>query len=303
MYFKSGIGNLIAATPAMQALTSMEPDGRIDVCLDAGWNHDDRIPAIYEILNTLPFVGKVKKYPGDEIDKYKKWFFPVQCEPSTLSQTVMTKTKQHWPHIGWRKDMLHEVDANMDIARSLGYAETTVPLKAITLAEGPGIDFPRPIIGLCNGAFNAPMWKKKHWPFFGPLADTMRLYFGASVIGVGGPGELEGVKLKHDYCGELSITESAKVIDQCDIFITTDTGCMHIADALDIPQIALFGATIASKNAPLSKSAKVLKSPIACAPCQYEERFHSCTHAGCMEAIVVGEVVHWVEKILNKRGR
>lgn len=303
MYFKSGIGNLIMTTPAMQSLASMESDNKIDVCLDATWTQDERIPAIKDILNSLPFVRQVLKYPGDDISKYEKWFFPVQCAPSELTKEVMTKTKQRWPSPGWREIFIHETEVNMQTARSLGYNKPMIPPKYMSLAEGPTLEFKKPIIGLSNGAFRAPMWVKKHWPHFAMLSDTLRLYFNASVIGIGGQGELDGVTLEYNYCGKLSITESAKAISQLDLFITTDTGCMHIADALDISIIALYGSTLASKTAPLGKKTKVLKPFLSCAPCQYEERFHSCQHAGCMEAITVGEVVYWAERMLKKYGQ
>jgi ADP-heptose:LPS heptosyltransferase len=299
-YFKSGIGNLIVATPALQALASMDPSGKIDVCLAKEWK-DSRIPAIRDLLGAFPFVNQIVEYPGQMNGGYSTHFIPLQCEFSAAGRYIQSRTKFNrvrWPGENWPTTKRHEIDANMRIVRALGYAGTTPPLH-VPVAEGPVLDLPRPIIGLCNSAFKSSMWAKKHWPYFARLADTLKGWFGGSVVGVGGSGELTGVRLDADFCGKVRFTETAKVISQVDLFISTDTGCMHAADALGVPLIALFGATLTSKNGPVSPNAVTLKSRLSCAPCQYTGLFHTCTAYLCMHAITVGDVMREARRILR----
>ena len=298
-YFKSGIGNLIVATPALQAFASMDPSKQIDVCLAKKWN-DSRVPAIRDILDGLPFVDKVVVYPGP-MNGYINYFIPLQCETSEAGKYIQQRTKHNrirWPGDNWPSTKHHEIEANMRFVRALGYGGPTPP-PYVPKAEGPVLDLPRPIIGLCNSAFKSSMWAKKHWPYFGPLADALKGWFGGSVIGVGGPGELSGVRLDADFCGRLRFTETAKVISQVDLFISTDTGCMHAADALQVPTIAIFGPTLTSKNGPVSKSSKVIKSKIGCAPCQYSGMFYTCTVYLCMHSISPGDVMREARRMLS----
>lgn len=298
-YFKSGIGNLIVATPALQALASMDPSGKIDVCLAAKWK-DSRVPAIRDILGGLPFVDQVVVHPGSMNGHYQTYFIPLQCEQSEAGKYIQQRTKLNrvrWPGDNWPATKHHEIEANMRFVRALGYGGPTPPLY-IPKAEGPILDLPRPIVGLCNSAFKSSIWAKKHWPYFGPLATAIKGWFGGSVVGVGGPGELDGIRLDVDFCGKLRFTETAKVISQVDLFISTDTGCMHAADALKVPTIAIFGPTLTSKNGPVSKNSKVVQSRIGCAPCQYSGMFYTCTVYLCMNSISPGDVMREARRML-----
>ena len=299
-YFKSGIGNLIVATPALQALASMDPSGKIDVCMARQWK-DSRVPAIRNILDGCGFVRKIIEYPGDEsICGYGTYFIPLQCEASDAGAYIQSRTKHNkvrWPGENWPGTKRHEIEANMRLVRALGYAGETPP-PHVPLAEGPVLDLPRPIVGICNSAFASSIWAKKHWPYFPVLANVLKRWFGGSVIGVGGDGELQSARLDENFCGRLRFTETAKVISQCDLFISTDTGCMHAADALGTPTIAIFGPTITSKNGPVGPRSRVVKAKIGCAPCQYTSSFNACSVYLCMHSILPGEVMREARRML-----
>jgi ADP-heptose:LPS heptosyltransferase len=246
-------------------------------------------------------VEKIVEYPGSMNGGYSTFFIPLQCETSEAGKYIQSKTRftrDRWPGDNWLSTKHHEIDANMRFVRILGYHGAVPPLY-VPVAEGPALDLPRPIIGICNSAFKSSIWAKKHWPYFAPLADMLKRWFGGSVVGVGGPGELAGIRLDADFCGKLRFTETAKVISQCDLFVSTDTGCMHAADALGVPLIALFGATLTSKNGPVSPKARVVQSKIGCAPCQYTTLFHSCTAYLCMHAITPGDVMREARRTLK----
>jgi ADP-heptose:LPS heptosyltransferase len=301
IYYKSGIGNFIQATPAMRALASMDESEKVDICFDADWLDDPRIPAIIDIIKHSPFINRLVRYPGDiRLGDYKTWFTAVNCEISNASKDISRKFPQDiiWASVDWNKTCIHEMDINMLNAYRLGYKGSFPPLFA-PIAKNPILNFDRPLIGLCNGAFEAPMWEKKRWPYFKDLALVLKDYFDGTIIGIGGTGELDGVVMDENYCGKTSITESTKIISQLDLFITTDTGCMHIADALKIPSIVLFGPTLVSKNGPRNKELKIIRSVTPCSPCQYKEPFYTCSGAFCMETITIDKVMAEVRGILD----
>ena len=181
----------------------------------------------------------------------------------------------------------------MMIANALGYTGEP-PQVEFPLADEPVLNgAKRPIIALCNGAFNTREWQKKHWPHFSHLSETLKRWFGGTIIGVGGKNEMDHVPLDIDFAGKLPITGTAKVLAQCDLMITTDSGNMHLGMILDKPLIALFGPTLTSKNAPRNRESTILKSGINCAPCQDTSRFYNCGDHGysCMRSITVGDVM------------
>jgi len=300
-HFANGLGNFILMMPAIQALRDMTGQP-VDLVLPDSWR-DSRRPAVEEICAAWDVIGQVISYPKDPIDpaKYAHWFWSGHS-----SQTdAVLPFKHRMRHVpaakpNWRESRIHERDHYMDIVRAMGWRNGDgVPKVDFPLAEGPVLSLPGPVIGICNGAFNTPAWEKKHWPHFKDLAVTMRRYFKASVVGVGGPGELDGVPCDADFCGKLPIIETARVIRQCDLFVSTDTGCMHVADILGVPTIALFGSTLVSKNGPLGERSRAIVSNIDCVPCLETTLFFTCRFNECMHSLSVGDVMHEARRTLR----
>ena len=64
--FRTGIGNFVLFTPALQALASMDPTGKIDLCIDMNWI-DFRRQAVVELASKLPFINRVLGFPNDVV--------------------------------------------------------------------------------------------------------------------------------------------------------------------------------------------------------------------------------------------
>ena len=191
--------------------------------------------------------------------------------------------------------MIHEADHYMDVAYSLGYSGPP-PKVEFPVADDPDVSsLPRPRIGLCNGWFRTEKnyWEKKGWPHFAALSHVLKSYFGGSIVGIGGKEEFPSEAiLDADYAGKTNILETARVLKQLDLFITTDTGPMHLANLLGVKLIALFGPTLVSKNGPRGRNSTVIRaSKLKCVPCQDTAAFYNCKRAACMDSIAVGDVV------------
>ncbi len=90
-------------------------------------------------------------------------------------------------------------------------------------------------------------------------------------------GDQSGAPLVHDICentppnvidlaGNTSIRELMALIQQCTVFLTNDSGPMHMADALKTPLVALFGSTNATATGPYSHGT-VIHKHVSCSPC------------------------------------
>lgn len=303
VFFKSGIGNFIMSTPALQALADMDERGKTDICFDYHWAYDPRIPSIINMIEHTPFIDKLVKHPGEcRISDYDIWFITCQSEISNTSSEIKSRLAPGFRLMqmhDYKDNNDHEIDINLENVYRLGYACETKNTY-VPVGEGPILEGQRPYIGLCNGAFNAPMWKKKHWPHFEKLAGYIKDFFGGTLYGVGSNGELDDIFLDVNYCGQLEMIETTKVISQFDLFITTDTGCMHAADALGVPLVALFGSTMISKNGPRGLKSYVITADLPCSPCYYSDRFFECEYAGCMAFIYPEFVMAKAREVLNR---
>lgn len=75
----------------------------------------------------------------------------------------------------------------------------------------------------------------------------------------------------HNFAGETSLSEFIDLAAACRVFLTNDSGAMHIASALGVPTIAIFGATDPVATGPTGPLAQVLREPVECSPCLLRE--------------------------------
>ena len=71
--------------------------------------------------------------------------------------------------------------------------------------------------------------------------------------------------------GKTQLCELIAMIACCDLFITNDSGPMHLAAALRVPTLAIFGPTDQFATGPLSPTAVVLNKKVECSPCLLRE--------------------------------
>jgi len=153
-------------------------------------------------------------------------------------------------------------------------------------------------------------WMPKRWPkeYWAELADALDAELGAKVIITGSQNDSslvthikEGMKARPIIaCGVFNIKQLGALCKRIDLFITADTGPLHIANAAGAKRIiALFGPTSAEITGPYPlKNVVILQKDVGCKiPC-YEVR---CKDNRCMKAITPREVVEEARKIKSKK--
>lgn len=131
---------------------------------------------------------------------------------------------------------------------------------------------------------------------FAAVADALASEFAARIVIVGAPSELD-VALKVAammasrpvvLAGRTTLGQLMGLIRACHLFITNDSGPMHLAAALGVPQLAIFGSTSEVATGPLSERAQIIKHQVDCNPCFLRE----CPiDFRCMLGISVDDVV------------
>ncbi|RJQ19009.1 MAG: lipopolysaccharide heptosyltransferase II [Nitrospiraceae bacterium] len=91
-----------------------------------------------------------------------------------------------------------------------------------------------------------------------------------------------------NMAGKTTLRELAALIAECDAFITNDSGPMHMASALFVPVVAIFGSTNKTATGPFGEGHKIITKDLPCSPCM--ERECPEKHLDCMSAITSDEV-------------
>ena len=104
-----------------------------------------------------------------------------------------------------------------------------------------------------------------------------------------------------NLAGKLSLIELQEALSICDLFITNDSGPMHIAAALGIPTVAIFGPGHPSQFGPYTSPDRyrVLQKHAECRPC----RQCSFKSSVCLDGITPEEVVIACIELLNSTGK
>jgi heptosyltransferase-2 len=151
-----------------------------------------------------------------------------------------------------------------------------------------------PVVGLNPGAAfgTAKRWFPSRYV---ELGKRLRQECGAGVVLFGAAPEralVEDIAAAIgggavSTAGKTTLVDFLALVDGCDLFVTNDTGTMHVAAAAGAPVLALFGSTDERATAPLGPRVRLLKQPPECSPCLLR---HCPVDHRCMRSLSVQEV-------------
>jgi len=159
------------------------------------------------------------------------------------------------------------------------------------------------LVGVNPGAFygGAKRWLPER---YAAVADALSQRYGARIAIFGSQGEhsvAEEIARRMErrpllMAGQTTLGQLMGLIKECSLLITNDSGPMHLAAALDVPQLAIFGSTSDISTGPLSGNAEVIKHAVECSPCFLRE----CPiDFRCMTGIRAEEVVERAQTKLD----
>ena len=155
------------------------------------------------------------------------------------------------------------------------------------------------------------MWPTKRWTPEGYASVTVELHRrGYTVLLLGAPNEAAIVADVNRQAGNVGInlagrTEVATLvaaIDRCQAMVCNDSAPMHIAAALGVPEVAIFGPTHPSMGfAPRGDNAIVVQRDLSCRPCSSHGgvRCPIGTHA-CMRELAPADVLAALDRLLAR---
>lgn len=200
----------------------------------------------------------------------------------------------------------HERFYYLELLRRAGLIDALPVSDEIRLQSRGAVPDGRRVIGVSPGAAygTAKRWLPER---FAEAAGTLAESREASIALFGTKSEralceeiaqsLQGREVIN-YAGETTLAQFIDLAAGCELFLTNDSGSMHIASALGVPTVAIFGATDDTTTGPTGLNARVVRQPVDCSPCLLREC--PIDHR-CMTRVSAERVVKEALSLLDKR--
>jgi heptosyltransferase-2 len=328
----SSIGDILLSTPFVRQVRQKFPEAQIDFVIKDVYKdlikHNPHIDNIYTIkledrnsdLSEMKQVLEKQSYHVvfDLHNNIRSNYLKRNINAGTTRSIRKDKLKQSllvWFKINKYDKEISIPERYLSVARDFGVVDDRKGLELfwdnaiIELAEkkaiSNGFDLNSSFFALAPGAG----FFTKRWPIkkFEQLIEIIRERENASIVIFGGAedkkigSELTKMKNVIDFCGKLSLLESAYLISKGKVIISNDSGLMHMATAVQTPVLAIFGSTVRELGffPYRSKSRITENSEISCRPCSHIGR-HKCpkNHFKCMEDISSEKVYKELEQFL-----
>ncbi len=213
----------------------------------------------------------------------------------------------------------HQVFYYLNIVENLGAAASLSPVPRVYISgvEMAWADeFIRKngltgavLLGAAPGASYGPAKRWGAERFALALKALSDAFKGKAVpIIFGGPEDAEIcgevsrlMRSKHlNLAGTVTLRQFIALLSRLKVFITNDSGPMHISAALGVPTLAIFGSTDPTLTGPLGKTTKVMIKKIDCSPCF--DRTCRYGHYKCLGSIEPQEVFLAARSLMNSTG-
>jgi len=286
------LGDCVMASPAIEHIASEYPDANlhfIGSAVSVNLIQDHPRSESAEILNK----NLIGIYRFAKLNSPPDVFISFRSSLRTVILNLLLGSIRFFQYKPFRYKRGHQVEKYVDfINDSLGINELAGELviykKRCKKKLSDNIS-----IGLNPGASYGVA---KRWPEDKFIEVAITLSKKADIFIFGGPDDVDisnriekkiknhGITNVVNYAGETSIDDLCMLISCIDLFITGDSGPMHIASYYKIPTITIFGPTKDSDtNQWKNPYSKIIKQNLSCQPCM--KRVCPLGHNNCMKGI------------------
>jgi lipopolysaccharide heptosyltransferase II len=242
----------------------------------------------------MMFLGGVSQRIGYATDA-RSWML-------TDSVTPPGKGSQH--QVQYYLDLVKFLSARRDTPSIEIEATTDERASARKLLADEGISNGSGFLVVNPGAAygSAKRWHKDR---FAEVADCLAREFGLQIALIGSDSERsvaaevrDRMKMKAAVLnGKTSLETLIGVLAESSLMITNDSGPMHIAAALGIPTVAIFGSTDDAVTGPCGPRTRIVKHSVECSPCLLREC--PIDHR-CMDGVTVEHVCNAARELMNE---
>jgi heptosyltransferase-2 len=286
------VGDAVMSLPALRAIRERFSTARISVLAK---------PWVADLYGRESFIDEIILYSGQSPWRTGHQLRSRRFDCAILLQNAFEAAWIAWlaripTRIGYKRDgrqllltravnvpkpgqiPRHERFYYLELLRRAGIIDALPESEEIRLGSG-AIPSAKRVIGVSPGAAygTAKRWLPER---FAEAAGALATARGASIalFGTRGERELCGEVAQllnghhvTNYAGQTTLAQFIDLASGCELFLTNDSGSMHIASALGVPTVAIFGATDDSTTGPTGSNARVVRHPVDCSPCLLRE--------------------------------
>lgn len=235
--------------------------GNFDVCISL----DRKLrPAILTFLAGIPERVTAERIFENKPSNIVKLYTNVISMPSTFVNQPQAENFQTIIR-GWlNADDVHAKPV-IGVPTEKNYQRVDTLLGKLT----PG----KKHIALCvKGSFPLKTWPKE---YFIQLMDKLSARYNADFFIIGAPGDKdyadeviqESNALVENFCGKTSLMDLVVLFQKAFLFVTVDTGSLHIASTTEVPIVAMYGCGPATRWPPRAVNSCVVTTLEDCSPC------------------------------------
>ena len=312
------LGDALMATPAIEHICSLYPDAKLTfvgsyVSIEAIKYHP-RAEASYvdntkkegnRLKATYTFAKKLGSF--DIAITFRTNLYSSLLLKLTSSKITIGRKALHTFLLSKPLSLSREVHLSKQYNNLVNLLEKEPIEPPLSTLYIPKHDYGMPTLGINPGATygSAKRWYPDK---FAEVAKAFSNHY--QIIIFGGPGEVDmGADIEQrlkemditnylNLAGKTNIKELCSYIGGLDVFVTNDSGPMHVAAAYQVPTVAIFGPTrhLETCQWKNEKSEIVRRDDVPCAPCM--KRTCPLKHHECMTKIEAEDVIEAVKKIL-----
>lgn len=312
------LGDAIMATPAIEALAKEYPHAKFTfigsyVSIQALKQHplcekaivDETKKSASRLIATIKLAQRLSSF--DIALTFRKNIYSSLL--LRLTKTALRIGRKTWfnrllltQNITFIKDR-HLVLNYFEFVKE--HISESIKVDALRL-HIPQKPFDKPSLGINPGATygSAKRWYPKE---FAKVAQYFSNDF--DIVIFGGPTEVDmgdeivrelqnmGITNYTNLAGKTSVNELCSYIGGCELFLTNDSGPMHIAAAYQVPTVSVFGPTRHTETSQwMNEKSEIVRLDMECAPCM--KRTCPLGHHECMKNITADMVIQAVKKIV-----
>ncbi len=325
-----GIGNLILFTPILKILSEQYPKSKVSFLLRKNGSKEiiEHYPQRGDVLET-----DISRFDIVSIIRFVRKLKPDIVIPTTGTNSLkvgilgfMSRAKLRiGENVGFGSLFFnkkvpydfyaHDVLSNIKLIKSI-LPVHNIPNPIIWTSESDikkakeffeDIKDNKKIVGIHPGSGNN--MKYKRWPIenFLEVSKLLIKNENCKIMVFGGKDEIEaGEYLKNilgndviNVAGKFSLQESYELMKFCKLFVSNDSGPMHMAATAGCRVVAIFGPTQDSKTRPWGDKHLIITDNIECRPC-YKYKPVVCKHLSCLTNITVDKVYSQIKKLLSQ---
>jgi ADP-heptose:LPS heptosyltransferase len=325
-----GLGSIVHSTLLLRALKTRYPDASLAfLCFSEAQALVERLPDVDEVtalddstylrllISTLRWLSGLRRRPVDLVidlevhSKFSTILATLTCARDRAGHYLVTARFRDglYTHLVFCNRLRHVQEAYRQLGRSVG----ATPQVGQPLA--PRIeDDDRTRLGELVNVNAGELCLERRWPpeQFAELMARFAARPEVLIVMSGSPAEAEYTNSVHQLlppelrervvmaAGRLSFGEFLALLERADVLLSNDTGPLHLAVALGVPTVSLWGPVPPETYGPLTGEHRVHWARVYCSPCLHWADEPPCAGANvCMKRIEWRAVARDVAELLG----